>query len=88
VRVIRELGGCMLRDGVIKGTFLTTLTYDETAKREAQMMNIKLYGLHEIADAMRALNPKFRTKARFKNLRMFWRIVAGTLRLIIYGYEE
>jgi restriction endonuclease Mrr len=85
VRVIRELGGCMLRDKVNRGVFFTTLTYDETARKEAQQMNIELFGKHEIAEAMHALNPKFRTKPRFKALRFIWRIIVGFLRLVIYG---
>jgi len=87
VRVVRELGGCMLRDGARRGVFLTTLTYDETARREAEQMHIQLYGKKEIVEVMHTLNPKFRTKPRFRILKSILRTFTGILRLLIFGYK-
>ena len=62
LHAIRELGGCMLRDGVKKGMVITTLDLDESGKREARLMNIELYGISEIGREMKMINPAFDTK--------------------------
>jgi hypothetical protein len=59
LHVVRELGGCLLRDNVKKGIVITTLDLDESCKREAQLMNIELYGLAEIIEKMKLVNPMF-----------------------------
>lgn len=72
IRIIRELGGCMLRDRVNRGIVMTTLGLDETCKREAQLMNIELYGLMQIAEKMKMINPNFDVVLKKKKLG-FWR---------------
>ncbi len=59
VRVIRELGGCMLRDNVQQGIIMTTLCYESLDLLEAKKMNIELIGRNEIIKAMKEMNPKF-----------------------------
>lgn len=88
VRVVRELGGCMLRDGVKKGVMLTTLEYDDTDKREATQMNIELIGRQEIALTMKVLVPTFRTGKRFGVLRMIGKIIVVLLKMLLRGIAE
>jgi hypothetical protein len=58
--VIRELGGCMLRDGVKKGIVIATLKCEKRDREEAKKMNIELICENEIAEKMRTINPMFR----------------------------
>lgn len=69
VAPVRELGGCMWRDRVEQGIFISTLDYDSGTRSEADKMRINLIGRQEIADQMRRLNPKFTLR------RSFWRWV-------------
>ncbi len=79
LHVVRELGGCMLRDGVRKGVVMTTLDIDESCKREARLMNIDLYGLAEIAQSMKIINPEFDVEMKKKKVgfwhRVLWLVV-------------
>jgi len=59
VHVIRELGGCMLRDKVHRGVVITTLEIDPLGEREAQQMNIELIGKLELIKYMVTINPIF-----------------------------
>lgn len=88
VRVIRELGGCMLRDRVKKGVMLTTLDYDGTDKREAAQMNIELIGRQEIASTMKTLIPTFRAGKRFSVLRIIGKLIVVILKILMRGIAE
>lgn len=67
VKELRELGGCMLRDGYKNGVFITTLPFDATDKREAKKMNIELIGKQEICKYMSIKNTKFNSRSSTKN---------------------
>ncbi len=64
IRVVRELGGCMLRDAVPRGIVVTTLRYESLGKKEAAAMQIELIGRDEIVSEMQRINPKFRKRSR------------------------
>jgi HJR/Mrr/RecB family endonuclease len=68
VRVVRELGGCMLRDKVTKGIVVTTLHCEGLDRSEAGKMDIELIGREEIVKEMLRINPKFRKHARLRLL--------------------
>lgn len=53
---IRDLGGCMLRDNVQEGVFISTIPYSNTGKKEAKSMNIKLLDLSDLCKTMRAIH--------------------------------
>lgn len=75
LHVVRELGGVMLRDGVKKGIVMTTLDIDESCKREAKLMKIELYGLAEIAEKMKLINPEFNVETKKKKIGFWHRIL-------------
>lgn len=81
--VIRELGGCMLRDKVKKGIVFTTLIFDEHGKREAGLMNIELYGINEIVEKMTVINPQFDTRIQRSFLQILLHCFSKVLRYII-----
>lgn len=82
VRIIRELGGCMLRDGVRRGIIITTLEYDETDKSEAEKMHIALIGKHEISSEMKMILPSFRERQRYSFLRIMGLLVLWPFKLL------
>lgn len=61
--VIRELGGCMARDGIRRGAIVATLRFSNTDRREAEKLHIELIGTEEIAATMKRINLEFRTSA-------------------------
>jgi HJR/Mrr/RecB family endonuclease len=67
VKELRELGGCMLRDGFKNGVFITTLPFDVTDKREAKKMNIELIGKNEICKYLRSKNSNFASHVTSKH---------------------
>lgn len=83
VRVIRELGGCMLRDDVHKGIVITTLKIDDLGKREAQLMNIDVMGHQEIADRMKFVTPTFNEKKRIGFFGKLFTILGRIFRIIV-----
>ena len=85
VRVVRELGGCMLRDGVRHGILVSTLTYDHLTQSEAQKMNIELIGLPDIFAVMREHNPKFSERERLSWFQALLRALWSFLRMIVRG---
>lgn len=83
VHIVRELGGCLLRDGVKKGIVITTLDIDETDRREAQKMNIELIGLSQIVEIMSQLNPEFNKVMKIGFWRKFFRFFGRVLRFFL-----
>lgn len=83
LHVIRELGGCMLRDKVKKGIVFTTLMLDEHGKREAGLMNIELYGLKEIVEKMKFISPHFDTQIQRSYLQLLLRWIGRVLRFFV-----
>jgi restriction endonuclease Mrr len=81
--VIRELGGCMLRDNVKKGMVFTTLMLDEHGKREAGLMNIELYGLREIVEKMKSINPDFDVQIQRNFLQLLLHWIGRVLRFFV-----
>ncbi len=84
IRVVRALGGCLLRDGVGRGIVITTLRSDALCKDEGQKMGIGIFGSDEIIAAMRTINPSFGDDApglvvRILRaiLRVFWFFATG-----------
>src|SRR3989344_6419376 len=53
---IRALNGCMSRDGVSEGVFISTLPFGKQAKSEAKQMHIRLVGPNDIQSIMGRLN--------------------------------
>ena len=70
VHVVRELGGCMLRDDVHRGIVMTTLRYESLDLSEATKMKIELIGRDEILNAMKEINPYFEKLTLRRLLRM------------------
>ena len=60
VEPIRALGGCMLRDGVKSGIFMSVLPYDRTDYTEADKMGIWLIGAAEIDRYLCEMNEEYR----------------------------
>jgi len=58
VKEIRELGGCMYRDKVKKGVFISTLQFHQKAKKEAKQMNIELIDDSDIEKVLHIMHPK------------------------------
>lgn len=83
IRVIRELGGCMLRDGVKKGIVVTTLAFEGLDREEAPKMSIQLIGREEIVSEMMRINPKFRKHARLSFLTIIRQILSALRWLLI-----
>lgn len=83
VRVIRELGGCMLRDKVTKGIVVTTLTFEGLDRGEAAKMNIELIGREEIVQEMLRINPKFRQRSRLHLLTILRQLFLAVRWLLI-----
>lgn len=77
LHVIREHGGCMLRDKTYKGIITTTLTIDQVGRNEASLMNIELIGKDEIISTMKQINPSFNIES--KQLHWFWRLLRWLL---------
>lgn len=83
VKIIRELGGCMLRDKVNRGIVITTLEVDELGKREADKMNIGLIGQSQLIEYMKTINPEFNVQKKVGLLRRFWNLILGIIGLVI-----
>ncbi len=83
LHVIRELGGCLLRDNVKKGIVITTLNLDESGKKEAKFMNIELYGLAEIIEKMKMIHPEFDAQKKIGFLRKIFLIMKAIYRLFV-----
>ncbi len=83
VRVIRELGGCMLRDDVRKGIVITTLKIDELGKREAALMNIETMGHEEISAQMKFVTPTFNQEKRIGFFRKLLDVLYRAIRIIV-----
>lgn len=83
LHVIRELGGCLLRDRVKKGVVITTLDIDESGKKEAKLMNIELYGLTEIIEKMKIVNPEFDSLKKIGFLQKILLFMRGIFRFFI-----
>ncbi len=87
VRVIRELGGCMLRDNIDTGMVITTLVTDSYGQREAERMNITLLGRDEILQRMKELNPEFNIVKRFglfgKIRKLIWELFLLTILILL-----
>ncbi len=60
IAIIRELGGCMLRDKAPRGIVFSTLPYDALCRKEALAMGIDLIGPAEILAHMHKIRPGFR----------------------------
>lgn len=80
LHVIRELGGCMLRDKVTHGVITTTLNIDSLGKAEADAMGILLVGKERIIEVMKSINPKFTLAAKQKH--WFIRLIEFILSII------
>lgn len=83
LHVIRELGGCLLRDKVTKGVVITTLELDESCKKEARLMNIELYGLTEIIEKMKIIHPDFDKKKKIGFMRKLLILIVKILKFIL-----
>ncbi len=83
VRVIRELGGCMLRDKVTKGIVVTTLNFEGLDRSEAAKMNIDLIGREEIVTEMLRINPKFRSGSRLGSFTIFRQLLLAIRWLMV-----
>jgi HJR/Mrr/RecB family endonuclease len=88
VRVIRELGGCMLRDKVTDGLIVTTLSFESLDRKEAALMNVQLIGREEIVAEMQLINPNFGKRAHLRITTIIWRILFGIVRIFILGIRE
>ena len=88
LHVIRELGGCLLRDGVKKGVVITTLDLDDSGKKEAKLMNIDLYGLAEITQNMKLINPKFDLETKEKKIGFWHRVLWLIVRLFKFFFRD
>lgn len=56
VHYIRELGGCLKRDGIDRGALVATLPFSKTCYEEARDLNIELIGRDEIVATMQRIN--------------------------------
>lgn len=83
VRVVRELGGCMLRESVHRGAIITTLEFEYLDKMEAEKMNIELIGRQEIVQSMIKVNPEFNKKSKFTLWSMTKFILLNILRVFV-----
>lgn len=88
VRVIRELGGCMLRDKVSEGLIVTTLSFEGLDRKEAGLMNIHLIGREEIVKEMQLVNSRFRERQKLRISTVLWRILSGIGKMLLLGIRE
>lgn len=78
IAVIRELGGCMLRDKAPRGIVFSTLGFDTLCRNEALKMGIDLIGPAEILLHMQKIHPGFRsTESLWARLLRLLRMLLG-----------
>lgn len=87
VHVIRELGGCMLRDKVHKGIVITTLEIDPLDEREAQLMNIELIGKTKLIEYMTSINPEFNQHKKIGIFRRLLNILTYIFKVIFLNRQ-
>lgn len=74
VRAVRELGGCMLRDGATHGVILSVLPFAAPARTEAKAMGIETWDTTDISRLLHVMNPSFSRSERGRLMGLVRRI--------------